>query len=277
MKKSTIAFVSFLAGITIFSSCQKNDVEKTAPVLPPVESIMPDFTSFNPATKADSRNEYLAYVTDYVISNWKTVYEQIINIPINGFKAFVDIQPVYQGNGMWLWRCDVSDGFTTYTVSLIGKEKRGDMVEWELAVSSEGLFALKNFVWLTGESTKDGLNGSWKVSVGPTDIISPTDVVVSSDWECYDNHQIRKVDLTYALGHMCCGINPFFHNSTISYMAYATSDAYDHAVSAYYNHMGIGWWKADVEWNAADGSGQVKCSSKWNDGNWHSWPSMVSE
>lgn len=279
MKKSNIAIVSFLAGACIFASCQKNDAEASAPVLPPVESIMPDLSSFNPVTKADadSRNEYFAYVADYVINNWQKVFEQVINIPVQGFQAFVDIHPVYQGNGMWLWQCDVRDGFTTYTVSLVGKVKRNSMVEWELAVSSKGLITLKNFVWLTGESTKDGLKGNWKVSVGPTDLISPTDVIVTSEWECNSAKEVQKVDLTYALGHMCCGINPFFHNSTISYMAYATDDAYDHSVSAYYNHMGLGWWKADAEWNASNGSGQVRCSSKWGDSDWHKWPATVSE
>lgn len=275
MKKSIIAIAAVLAGITLFSSCQKDNVEPTAPVLPPVESIMPDLTSFNPVTKADSRNEYFAYVADYVVNNWQTIFEQIINIPIQGFQAFVNIQPVYQEDGMWLWQCDVKDGFTTYTISLLGKEKKNSMVEWELAVSCEGIFTEKNFVWLTGESTKDGLKGNWKVNVGPTDIISPTDVLVTSEWECDVNHKIKQVDLTYQLGHLCCGINPFFHNSKLSYMAYATDNAYDHSVSAFYNHMGLGWWKADVEWNATDGSGRVMCSSKWNDGDWHAWPACI--
>lgn len=277
MKKSFIAIISVLAGAFMFTSCQKDDAEPVAPVLPPVESIMPDLSSFSPVTKAGSRNEYFAYVADYVINNWQTVFEQIINIPIQGFQAFVNIHPVYQGDGMWMWQCEVKDGFTTYTVSLVGKEKEDNMVEWSLAVSSEGLFTLKNFVWLTGESTRDGLKGNWKVAVGPTDFISPTDVVVTSEWVCNDSHEIQKVDLTYALAHMCCGINPFFHNSTISYMAYATCKAYDHSVSAYYNHMGLGWWKAEVEWNESNGSGQVKCSSKWGDGDWHTWPAITAE
>ena len=210
------------------------------------------------------------------MSNWQTLFEQIINIPIDGFEQFVHISPVNKGKGVWEWRCDVKDGFTTYTVSLLGKEQK-NTVDWELSVSSEGLITLKNFVWLTGESSKDGREGEWRVAVGPCDIISPTEVVVESQWKCDVNRTVTEVVLTYELGHICCGINPFFQNSRITYLRHASSPDYDHSVNAYYNHMGLGWWSADVEWNAENGAGRVMCSSKWNDGDWHAWPALVTE
>ena len=277
MKNSIKVIVIALAAATLLAGCKKDQVPSSAPILPPVESVRIDLSTFTgTATKSDYCNEYFQYVVESVISNWNTLYEQIINIPVNGFEAFVNIQPVYQGDGVWMWQCDVRDGFTTYTISLLGEEQK-DHVDWELAVSSEGLFTIKNFVWLTGTSSKDGREGEWKVAVGPTDLISPTDVAVTSNWQCDVNRKISKVELTYELSHLCCGINPFFHNSKLTWMAYATDDAYDHSISAYYNHMGMAWWSASVEWNSNDGSGRVKCADKWNDGAWYMWPGHVSE
>lgn len=275
--KNILKVIVVASVVLLSTSCQKENTDQTAPILPPVESVKVDLSTFTgTATKAGDCNEYFQYVVESIIANWNTLYEQIINIPVQGFEAFVNIHPVQQGDGVWMWQCDVKDGFTVYTVSLVGKEKRNH-VEWELAVSSEGLFTLKNFVWLTGTSSKDGREGEWKVAVGPTDLISPTDVAVTSRWECNANRRISKVELTYELAHICCGINPFFHNSKITWMATATDPAYNHSISAYYNHMGLGWWQADVEWNSENGAGRVKCADKWNDGGWYMWPAHVSE
>lgn len=279
MKHIFKVIVVAFAAVIMLSGCNKEDFSTSAPKLPPIESVKIDLSTFagTPATKGNtSWNEYYQYVVESVLNNWNTLYEQIINIPLQGFEAFVNIQPVYQGDGVWMWQADFKDGFTTYTVSLLGAEKR-DCVEWELAVSSEGLFTLKNFVWLTGTSTKDGREGEWKVAVGPTDLISPTDVIVTSNWQCDANRKVTKVELTYELSHLCCGINPFFHNSKITWMASASDSDYDYSISAYYNHMGMAWWSADVEWNATNGAGRVKCANKWNDGAWYMWPAIITE
>lgn len=275
MKKLAVIAMSVFCAI-LLCGCQKEEYSKTAPALPPVESIKIDLSSFNTPTKADCRNEYFAYVVDHILNNWQNIFEQLINIPIEGFEQFVKITPVQKSNGTWLWQCEVKDGFTTYTVSLVGREKR-DAVEWELSVSSEGLITVKNFVWLTGESSKDGREGEWRVVSGPTDIISPTDVAVESHWECDVNRVITKVELTYKLDHCFVCLNPFQNDSRITYMRSATSEEYDHSVQTYYNQLGLGWWSADVEWNAENGAGRVMCSSKWNDGAWHSWPGYSSE
>ena len=274
--KKLVLFIAVALSVSVFDSCQK-EYSETAPVLPPVESIMPDLTSFGAVTKASAnKNEYYAYVADYVMSNWQTLFQQIINVPIEGFEQFVHIYPVNKGNGIWEWHCDVKDGFTTYSIFLLGKEERNH-VNWELSVSSEGLITLKNFVWLTGESSKDGREGEWKVLVGPCDLLTPTEVAVKSKWECDASRSVTKVELTYELGHLCCGINPFFQNSKITYLKSASSSDYNRSVNAYYNHLGLGWWSADVEWNTENGAGRVMCNSKWNDGQWHEWPAYVMQ
>lgn len=274
----TILKVIVVASFILFpASCQKENAIRTAPILPPVESVKVDLSTFTlTPTKADGHNEYFQYVVESIIANWNTIYEQIINIPVQGFEALVNIQPVQQGDGVWMWQCEVKDDFTTYTIYLLGKEKP-NLVDWELAVSSEGLFTLKNFIWLTGTSSKDGRQGEWKVVAGPADLISPTDVAVTSNWERDADHRISRVEITYELTHQCCGIDPFYHKSRITWMATATDPAYDHSINAYYNHMGLGWWQADVEWSSGNGCGRVMCSSKWKDGDWHAWPALLNE
>lgn len=264
MKKFTFAV---LLGLCILSaSCEKD--KGSAPVPPPAATLAVDFSSFA-ATKAGGQtgiDDFFTYASTQALANWVSLFEKVISTPVEAYSRFqMASAPVENGDG-WSWFCTYTDALNQkYSVELYG-EWAGKRVNWEVRVSKDGLLGYEDFCWVTGWSDKDGSCGQWKVKVSPID----TDVVVTSDWKA-DGENVQEVKLTYALNHLCFGINPFFHDSWIIYSASATDPAYDHSVSSSYNHMGLGFWTVNVEWNSETGAGRVNSQNKFGDTMWHCW------
>jgi len=266
MKKFLVAMTIAIAAL-LSASCEK---ENHAPVPPAAETLAVDFSSFQaPATKADAPSdldEFFTFASTQVVANWLTIFQDIINIPVEAYKQLIiSSVPVESGKG-WTWTVAYTDGLNqTYKVVLYGEDK-GKKCNWEVRVSKDGIFGYEDFAWVTGWSTKDGHEGQWNVKVNPLD----TDVLVTIDWKASDE-KVETVKITYALDHLCLGINPFFNSSYVVYSASATDEAYDSSLTAYYNQMNLGFWQVDIEWNSENGAGRVRCQDQYNDTDWHCW------
>ena len=251
----------------LFASCGKDD--SIAPVPPAAETLAIDLDSFRAdKTKSPSgADDFFAYVSVKVVSNWIHIFDNIINVPVEAYKQLiVSAVPVQSGKG-WTWTVDYKDYFGChYTVTLYGEEKQ-DKVYWDLRVSkNDGEDWYKDFPWIAGWSTKDGKSGQWEVRVGPFDM----DVMVTADW-VFNGINDRSVKLTYQLTHECWGIPRLFNESYILYSTNTSDAAYDSSFESYYNHEGLGFWKVNVEWNRTTGAGRVMCSSRFGDSHWHCW------
>lgn len=253
--------------LTLFASCGKDD--SIAPVPPAAETLAIDLNSFRADnTKSpESADDFFAYVSVKVVSNWLHIFDNIINVPVEAYKQLiVSAVPVQSGKG-WTWTVDYKNVFDQhYTVTLYGEEL-DDIVNWELRVSrNDGADCYENFTWLTGWSSKDGRDGHWEVLVGPDDL----NVLVTSDWTVNDS-QDKTVKLTYLLAHEYWGIPHLFNESYIVYSTTATEEAYDSSIESCYNHDGLGFWNVKVEWNRFTGCGRVMSSSRFGDSQWHCW------
>jgi len=268
MKRFLVAMTIAMSAL-LFASCEKDN---HAPVPPAAETLALDFTSFQStptkANTAEDVDEFFTFASTQVIANWLTIFEQIINIPVEAYRQLViSSVPVESGKG-WTWTVAYTDALKQqYTVVLYGEDK-GSKTNWEVRVSKDGLLGYEDFAWVTGWSSKDGHMGQWNVKVNPLD----TDVLVTIDWAASEQ-KVESVKVTYQLDHLCFGINPFFNSSYVIYSASATDEAYDSSISAYYGQMNQTFIQVNIEWNSTTGAGRINCQSQFGDSLWHCWDS----
>lgn len=265
MKKFLILAASALLAAMTFTSCEKED-NGNAPVLPSVETIkikMPE----KAVTKADvdPAFNYNAYI-EQMLENWNKIYETIINIPVHGFELASNVTPVKDGK-TWTWSVIVTEGLSSYEVSINGTVIRKDHVDWEIKVSGASFWNKWNktdYAWITGTSALDGSEGSWRVMAGPS-----TDVVlVSIDWLAKDC-QVQSVKVSYELDQLFGGILATFNGSYVEYSNAASSDEYTDTIVAHYNQKGLGFIDAIVEWNDQTGEFRIKSEADFGDLEWH--------
>ena len=265
-------------------SCEKDNTVRQAPVIPSVETIKIDLSAI-PVTKTTKAGETTTKVTEVgaismmgpetkasvfeavtgftgVLTNlWYYIYEDVLNIPIEGLSIVSDAQPTDEG-GIWLWEVSDYDYLgQLYDVKLTGEEK-GKKVLWELNVSCDGLNGYQNYTWITGWSLKDGSAGQWSVNASPNN----TDILIKSDWLA-ENGEVQSCRITYDLAHGKGTLSEFYNGSYIEYAHAATDPAYDKTLYVNYFQIGDINANATVEWN---GTTQL-CRYKLGNSDWYQY------
>lgn len=264
MKKFYIIAASAICALVLLCGCEK-EKETTVPTPPSLETLKLPLPA-EATTKANGEvSEAFKFVVNGVLYNWSLIYNSLIDIPVHGFELVINTTPEQIGNNKWKWESSFKDGLKTYAVDLFGTVV-GDMVNWELQVSSDGILGFQNYTWITGTSALDGSHGNWMVNVSPTD----TQVLVNLDWLCSEG-QVQTVKLTYELNRLYAGILANFNGSSITYSRLATDPAYTNSLVSHYNHQGLGFWDVIIEWNDAAGTGRVCSQNNWGNTEWHIW------
>lgn len=270
MKKLTLAAIATLTAAFLFTSCTDRNEKPQKPILPPLESIvigLPNDTATK-ASSADKTDPYFNFAANTVLANWSFIFNSIIAIPAHGIEIVMSSTPVESGDGEWLWSGTFKEGLNTYTVKLIGQVEKNVTVNWEVRVSCEGILGYEDFAWITGTSDINGEHGTWSVKVNPRQV----DVLVNSEWAAKDG-QLESVKLTYKLDKIYPGITVGFNDSYVLYERSASSSDYDRSITTHYNHLGLGWWDASIEWNSVSGAGRIICQNEWSNKDWHVWTS----
>lgn len=269
--KRIITTIALIAAVCAsFVSCQKED-NGIAPVPPSVESLQIAFDKVplkSAMVKSDDIDpgftRDISSLTDVIYRLWSHVYNEIANIPVHAFEAVVDVEPVNDGEGHWIWSSGFTAGSNKYTTDLIGTVKN-KIVNWELRVSLDSFLGYRDYTWITGWSNLDGTEGSWDIRVSPID----TDVVVRSDWQAAGG-QVQRVRLSYALDHNCGIIGAFFNGSYAEFSRSASDPTYDTSLTLRYNQsllkMNV---DASVEWNSSTGACRLLCKDIFSDTDWH--------
>lgn len=253
---STIA----LAGMLLFfTSCSKDkdEVEKKAPVVPPVTTFAPDFDQMGtPSDTVGSRataffdNWGFAYV---IVAGWHTLINLSMVVPVAAFKESFNHEAIYDpSSGKWNWSYNVTANNATYLAHLSGKQVN-DSVEWEMRITESG--AYNNFLWFSGVSATDQSGGYWLLYENPT---SPN-VLLQIDWYRTSN---EVAGITYT------NIKPGDVKQG-AYVSYKTNtEALNRHFEAY-NHEASN--TTYVQWHSANMNGRVKDKAHFGDNNWHCW------
>lgn len=239
---------------SVFTGCKKDNGE--APVLPPQESILIDFSNFSSLKKSADTKGTENSNWDFAVKVagvWKLLITTTLAVPVTSFKLAIDQDPVFLSDKTWQWSYSVTVAGSSYKSRLTGQISGTDVL-WKMYLTKEGA---SEFVWLEGTSKLDGSGGLWTLNNGA----QTPEAVMKIEWT-KTGTSVGKVKYTYVK-------NDSFLNSYIEY-GLITSTTYDaYYKISYYN--GLKTSVVDVEWNTSTKNGRVKCLDYLGTTNWYGW------
>lgn len=257
--RSIIIVAALILGFSL-TSCEKND--DVPPTVPSIESMTIDLSNFPGNTKSLSEEKFFSYhsLVSLSISVWSSFIDSINTIPVHAFEMTIDNEPIYEGDGSWLWSTSYTEYGQSYTTELRGTVVK-DIVNWELKFVYDYLQSQHTFVCLTGTSTLDGTSGKWEFHLNPDN----DDILLTSEWTS-DGETVESVKITYVLED-----NPVFYGSYIQYSKTATDPAYDSSFVINFNTNFVGSYSLTTEWNSVNHSGRVQSSDCFGNTAWYAW------
>jgi hypothetical protein len=266
MKKVLSFLLLMVFAFTLMTGCKEKPGDP--PILPPLESIIIDFSNFENSVKSDdiqlpkgvenSNWELAAMVAGY----WRAVIFITLAVPVYAFDHAIDQKPVYLDDKTWQWDYSVTHFTITYRAKLTG-QIRADDVQWKMYITREGTGGYEEFLWFEGTSDLDGKGGQWTLNHSAT----YREPLLTIDWEG-DGSEVTMVRYTYVRTLNDARENDPFKNSSIEYGKQA--GIYDSYYTInYYN--GAAFADMDVQWNSTTLIGKVRCPAILIDNEWHCW------
>lgn len=253
--------------LIIVVSCEKDEPAGIAPELPPVETMVIDFTKFGGAEKSASllRSNWL-YAAK-TVGVWNAIIGTTFAVPVAAFKLAINHQPENTGNLTWQWQYTV-EGFTSqYTARLVGKLEP-TQVKWEMHVSKEGIDSFEEFLWFEGTSNIDGKSGQWILyhsSAFPEE-------TVQIDWKKEDV-EVGEIKYSYIRELNNLRQPDDFNGSTLTYGL--QDELFDIYVNVHtFNSQSQAFSDTYIEWNRTSFAGHIKAEQYFNDTSWHCWDSQ---
>ncbi|MGQ1787007.1 MULTISPECIES: hypothetical protein [unclassified Saccharicrinis] len=277
----TRKFISILAiaALLIATACSDDEnKEDTAPILPPEESLIPDFSAFtdNPAMAEQLKSSNAEFISNYNVARinvlvWNTYINIILAVPVAAYRHSFTQSPVYLGNKKWQWSYSLGGFFSDYSARLTGEIRTSD-IKWEMRVSYSGAEPYNDFLWFEGTSDLDGSGGSWAMNHS-YDFNEP---MLTLDWEATDD-LINDTRITYVRELDNDRETELGYGSYLGYGVNSTDNVYFYNVHVYDDNTQQ-FEDLNIEMNRTDLSGRIKATN-WinNKTGWHCWDSNFDD
>lgn len=241
------------------TSCKETEPVDDRPALPPIESLVMDFSNFvdepagNKGAQLSINNVWYSYWT---VWGWNVVVTAVSIIPATAYAVALQQTPVYVGDYTWEWSFD----FTLdkeYTATLTGARINNEefSMEMKIALAAAPDLGVK---WFDGVVRYDHTHAEWTLyENGLQDVL---EVVWNKDFET------EAADLTYTYtkpGEELTG--------SYIMLEYRPDEIYDAAYTISLTE-GI----THIEWNIETKEGRVKSPVHFQDSEWHCWDSQAN-
>lgn len=262
MKKSIFIFLAFF----VFFSCQKEETSKTAPELPPAETMIVDFSQFGNTEKSAALEKSNWLYSAATVGIWNGIIGITFAVPVAAFKSAFNHHPGQVDDSTWEWQYTV-DGFTSqYTARLVG-ELQSNQVNWEMYITKTGINSFDEFLWFEGTSAADGKSGQWILYHSA----AFPEKTVQIDWK-KEAEEVGEIKYTYVREQNSQGQNDPFNGSHLTYglkegeyNIYVNVHAWEATAQAFRDSY--------IEWNRTEFYGRVKAEHFFSDTDWHCWDS----
>lgn len=254
--------VSLSLAITLLftsTSCDKEPVDER-PELPPVESLVMDFTNFSEppgsmkGTEATYENVYHSYLS---VVFWNVAATVTMALPVVAYGHALQQEPVYLGDRIWEWSFDFPLNSVNYTATLTGARVSNEEFSMEMVIAP-ALTPDMGVKWFDGIIRYDHTHATWNLYK------EGSVKVLEAQWN--KDYETEEADLTYTF------VEPG-HNENGSYimLAYMPQEFYD---AAYTISLAAG--ETLIQWNTTTIEGRVKDLVKFEDSEWHCWDSAAN-
>ena len=170
LKLSNLCCLNALFLVLVLSACSTDEevLAPESPELPPLETMVPDFSAFEglrgQASPDNGRsqnflpNATVAYL-NYVV--WNTLLTIDMALPVAAFSESFNHDVTYDSdNNRWVWAYSIANGDDTFEANLFASMS-GDAVRWEMYASKTGDQSFEDVLWFKGTSSLDRKSGEW--------------------------------------------------------------------------------------------------------------------
>ncbi len=273
MKQKLLLLATSLLLITTLPACKKD--KGSPPALPLYGSMAIDFSLFtDPGKKGELPEGDIKDIPDpdenfsfsaQMAAIWSNILYIDLAVPVEAFRQAHNKAPSWIDDKTWEWEFAVTGIPGTYNARLVGKKVAGG-TEWEMFISKEGDGAFDDFLWFTGQSSEDGLSGSWTFSAN-AQFQQP---LLQIDW-IRSGNTISQVKYTYIREVNDAGQPDLFKTSYIEYGRLTGTYDFYFDIRIYEPLVIEDFVTVLIEWNSATGAGRVKALHKFSDEEWHCW------
>lgn len=251
------SFVAISLSISLLffgTSCDKEPVNER-PDLPPVESLVMDFSDFGqqPGGMKGSAVSYENFLYSYLsVFFWNVASTVTFAVPVAAYGYALQQNPVYLGDHTWEWSFDFTVANLNYTATLTGARISNEEFSMEMVIALTAA-PEQGVKWFDGVVRYDHTHATWNLYK------NETVKVLEAEWN--KDFETEEADLKYT--YVEAG-----QNETDSYimLAYMPEEFYD---AAYTISLAAG--ATDIEWNTTTKEGRVKAPVKFGDSDWHCW------
>ncbi len=256
---------AFLIAALIFVSCDNDDSPKTAPKIPPVETMAIDFGTLGDATISAEIEKANWMYSVTTVGVWNLIIGTTFAVPVNAFSLAASHQPVLIKDLTWQWEYPFEAFAGQFKARLVAQLESAKKIKWEMHISKTEIDPFEEFLWFEGTSNTNGRDGQWILYHNA----KPPVETVQIDWK-RENEKVGEIKYTYVREENEQRLPDPLLGSTLTYgLQEGELDAYV-IVSA----KGSGskeMMETNIEWSRTDYNGRVKAVDFFNDTNWHCW------
>lgn len=257
--KSILGLAAMVALLMFFVACESEPVDER-PELPPVESMMMEFSDFEgqPGGTKASEISYNNFTHSYFsVFYWNLISAVTMTLPVAAYGHALQQEAIYVGDHTWEWSFDFNYEGTDYSAVLTASRISNEKFSAEMKIGLAALPA-QGMKWFDGEVRYDHSHAIWKLyKEGSVQVLE-------AEW--HKDFESEAADLKYKY------IEPE-QEETGSFIIfnYMPQEVYD---AAYTISLAAG--STEIEWNITSKEGRVKDEVKFGDTNWHCWDSHAN-
>lgn len=258
LKIYRMAVIALAVSVLFVTVSCDNEPEENRPDLPPVESLLMDFSDFDAAigaTKAsgDTHTHFNhAFVS---LAFWSSASAVTMALPVAAYGYALEQGAEYLGDNTWEWSYDFVWNSISYTATLTGSRINNEEFSMEMVIALSALPG-QGVKWFDGVVRYDHTHATWTIyKEGTIDIL---EIEWFRDYETDD----ASLKYTYVEAGM---------NETDSYILYeyAPQEIYDASFS-----VSISAGITLIQWNTTGKEGRVQDEVKFGNTQWHCWDSL---
>lgn len=255
--KSYVAIVLAALMFMTFNSC-KDDDKDDLPELPPVESLLMDFSVFDDGVPQEKKAVLSYQNFGYAVMNvaaWNAAATLTVVLPVAAYAEAFNHEPVYLGDNSWRWSYSVTAGQVTYTAELTSQRISNEEFTLKMVVSKSGTGGFQDFTWFEGTVRYDRTSAIWNLYASPEVAYPVLNITWTMDYETE----------LYTIKYTCMNPESDLYNG---YIEHGVTDDTDY--DAYYT-ITYPATTINIEWNRTTKAGHVKSPGYFQDDNWHCW------
>lgn len=248
-----------MCSVIIFSSCKKDEDDPASPDIPPSETMVMNFESFNSESDstsekgakvaADKSNHAAAAIT---VGFWSGAVALQTFFPVLAFQESFNHDAVYNSDTKEWVRTYNFGAFDAHKAALHASLDGSDVV-WKMYID---LNNKPEVLWFEGVSSITGTTGTWRLYKDADNPVPYLDIVWTKNADGAD------LKYTYL-------IEDANEGSTISYALDVTAD-----LDASFEIFGAEKDETvNVDWSRTDKNGRIKAPAYFSDEAYHCWDS----